>query len=605
VIALREHLMNLHGDLLKGWARQMNLAVKGLTRKEQFAEAVESEIKGRLPAVLARATEAERQFLAECVHRDGELVSAACFEAKYGVACPAPSRSYSFPREVWFLTPFVARETIYGRSEETGIARDLVAPLRALLPSPMETRARVAEEMPATWTVKRQYFSGGPERIVRSFAGEQTCLVELERVLRLIQGGKVKVTESTRRPTEAAVRLIGEALIEPDYALEVPEAERGEFERKYYTAAGPVRAHAWPVVVQQCGWARPRGGVLALSSEGKALLGRFDLQEFRSGVDKLMDDSEFDELHRVNHIRGQTGKGKRWITAPSMRKRAILRAMRKFPVGQWLTFEEACRLMEASGEDYRVSEGERSFLYFFEPQYGLIYDGPGLRCQFLRAFFMETLATLGLVDIAYVFPHRCWPDLYGSLNGDLAFCGRYDGLLYVRINALGGCALGLTSLAEYRPPARPRLFQVLPNLDLVLTGPDLSAADRAGLERVAIPQNETVWKLDSERILSHLETGGTIASVRSYLEDNALAGLPDEATVLLDGLETRLTACRSRCEAVLLEWTTPALAQSLAASPGLGTLCHYAGENRIVVPGRSLAAFSRALKRMGYVLPGE
>ena len=257
------------------------------------------------------------------------------------------------------------------------------------------------------------------------------------------------------------------------------------------------------------------------------------------------------------------------------------------------------------GRSSSVLKGEAGFLYFFEPQYGLIYDGPGLRSQFLRAFIMETLATLGLADIAYVYPHHRWPDLYGSLNGDLPFCGRYDGLLYVRLNPLGAYGLGLSEAYEFRPPQRDKLFRVLPNLDLVLNGHALNPADRAGLELLATPQGDAVWRLDAERILTHIETGGSFASLRDFLEANSASGVPETARVFLDGLEAKLGACRSRCRAVLLEWADPALAQLIATSSGLKRLCHYAGENRLVVPAANLTAFTRALKRLGYVVPRE
>jgi hypothetical protein len=49
--------------------------------------------------------------------------------------------------------------------------------------------------------------------------------------------------------------------------------------------------------------------------------------------------------------------------------------------------------------------------------------------------FLESLATLGLLDVAYVYPHHLWPEFSGHWGtDDLCFCGRYDGLLYARPN---------------------------------------------------------------------------------------------------------------------------------------------------------------------------
>lgn len=602
VSTLREHLMNLNGDLLKGWLKRAGISMKGYTRKDQFADLIENDLKQGLPAALGRMGQAERDFLAECVHR-GQVISAATFSAKYGVACPQPSRYHSYRGDVEWLTPFIVREPTYNGVDLKSIPRDLVEPLRAVLPAPGKVQVRLSGTIPKTWTNDREGRGGGPQRTVHLFESERIGPAELDRVLRLVQGGKVKVTDATRRPTDATVRLVGGLLLEPDFSLECPQDHLHEFERKYYTAAGAVRAHAWPVLIQQCGWAKAKGGALSLTDKGKELLRKFDGPKFRQGIDELLDDTEFDELHRINHIRGQTGKAKRWIIPPSIRKRTIVEAMKKLPVGEWVAFEEARRLVEASGEDWNVMHGQGGFLYFFDPYYGYIQDGAGLRSQYLRAFIMETVAPLGLVDITYVYPHSRWPDLYGSLNGDLPFCGRYDGLLHVRLNPLGAYALGFLENYEFRPDSRTGLFRVLPNLDLVLDGKPLNPADRAGLELVALPQSDAVWKLDAERILTHVESGGSFGSVREFLEANSESDIPENVQVFLSGLESKLGACLSRCPAVLLEWADHAQAQLISTSSGLRRLCHYAGENRVVVPSKNLSAFTRTLKRMGYVLP--
>jgi len=48
-------------------------------------------------------------------------------------------------------------------------------------------------------------------------------------------------------------------------------------------------------------------------------------EEFRKGVGRFFKDSSFDELRRINHIRGQTGKTKRSMVAVSKRREAIIR----------------------------------------------------------------------------------------------------------------------------------------------------------------------------------------------------------------------------------------------------------------------------------------
>jgi hypothetical protein len=104
------------------------------------------------------------------------------------------------------------------------------------------------------------------------------------------------------------------------------------------------------VLAQQCGWAIPRGEALTLTAAGQALARRFEREAFREGVQRFTSNGDFDELNRINHIRGQTGRGRRCVSEPGLRKEAITSAMAAFPVGKWLAFDETRRLVDASGE---------------------------------------------------------------------------------------------------------------------------------------------------------------------------------------------------------------------------------------------------------------
>jgi len=342
---------------------------------------------------------------------------------------------------------------------------------------------------------------GTDRKPLQVFESERIAPSELARVLRLVQAGKLKVTDSTQRPTDGSTRLIGEALVAPEFDLEEPPERRGQWSSE--AKAGPVRAHAWGVLVQQCGWAKPKSGALALTPAGQEVLQGFSPEPYREGVARFLTNGDFDELHRVNHIRGQTGRHKRWISNPGLRKIAVREVMATFPVGLWVKYAEALRLVQASGEDWNVMNGE-GFLYICDAQYGLIYDHAGVNSQFLRALLMESLATLGVVDIAYVYPHHEWPDLRDNWGRDShAFCGRYDGLRYVRLTALGAFCLRATDSYLPHTEDAPKLFRVLPNLEIVLTRGPLDPASRAMLELLAAPRDEVCSELKACKHFSH------------------------------------------------------------------------------------------------------
>ncbi len=504
-ISLHEHLLNLGTDVQKKWLRQVDAWDKTLTRKAQFGAAMEAYLRDNLAGFIARLSEAEKNLLAESAH-EGRLIGAREFAAKFGVPYPMPKGSYDYNEPVSLLHAVICVPR-FRFDDEPHVARELTEPLRRLLPKPAAPQVRTLEAVPGFWQ----------SRPIHVHEGERVVPGELGRVLRLIQGGKIHIADSSRRPTDAATRLMGEALLVPDFALEPPAGEIDQWTE----LGGPVRAHAWGVLVQQCGWAKPYAGALKLTTAGQAMLRGFSAEAFRAGVMAFLGDGEFDEMHRIPHIRGQSGKARRWISDPLVRKDGLHDALGALPVGAWVTYDEALRIIEASGANWDVLKEDAGVLYFSELRYGVIYDQDALNSQFLRALFMESFATLGWLDIGYVYPHSLWPDFSGAWGIDeMSFCGRYDGLLYVRLNPLGAYALGYADSYEFRPETGPKLFHVSPNLEIDLTTEVLNPGDRALLELMAVSQNERLWVLDAERILTHVESGGALAELLQFLEAN-------------------------------------------------------------------------------------
>jgi hypothetical protein len=596
-ISIQDAMMNLNGDELTKLAQKLGVSDKTMRQKAHFAAGIERYLTGHLDDFVGKLSETERLWLAESAHA-GRCIPDSEFTAKFEQTSPwvrpRETWGYSFNREALFLQAVIYRPDREGPE----LLPQLIEPLRKLLPKPAARPVQTVAELP----LNAHECLGSDHKPLQVFESERIAPAELARVLRLVQAGKLKVTDSTRRPTEASVRAIDAALVVPDFALQPPpemKREWSEFEK-----AGPVRAHAWGVLVQQCGWARARDGSLALTPLGQELLQGFSPTKYREGVGRFIKNGDFDELHRVNHIRGQTGKYKSWITDPGRRKQELQSVLSALPVEQWVEFKEARRIAVAFGGDWKVAKGTPNFLYMGDAEYGQMYDAGPVNVQFLRALLMESLATLGLLDIGYVYPHEEGHELRDNWGADqLDFCGRYDGLRFVRLNSLGAYCFGAVETYDVRLEAAPKLFRVLPNLELVLTHGQLDAAHKAMIELVAAPRSDNVWTLDAERMLSHVETGGSLAELKQFLGDNAAEGLPETVQVFLAELERKLGACHQACRAILLEWPDEATARLISTSSGTNKLCHYAGDNRIVVPEPDYRSFTRALKKLGYVAP--
>ncbi len=565
---------------------------KGLTKKAEVIAALSLVIRNDLPRVLEHCSKEEKLALAEAAFNGGVL-DPVVFKGKYGINCPIPTRFCAYG-QIPSLLGLVMTQDRFGTFL---VAEEVAEGLRSLLPVPKAAAVEtMTKELPET------HQDGQP---VRVFSGEGIVFHELRRVLGLAQSGKLLVTAKRGTPTDATVRQIGEVLIQADLELDKPKAERDS----YYEIAGPVRAHAWGVIVQQCGWCKPSGSKLGLTRQGRAMLAEGNAAALEEGFQRLLKDDCFDELNRIDNILGQTGKGKRSMTRPSYRKVCITDSMVEWPTGDWITFEDAFQFVKASSNSFQVSRNNWD-LYFCVKQYGSLGydfgdDGCGLERQYMRAFLAEILATLGIIDIAYVSPHLLWPEFSGAWGtDDMAFCSRYDGLLHVRLTGLGAYCLGSASTYEAPKSETKALVKFQPDFELLIADDAAgSPTETARLEMFSTPVNERIWKIHPPSILNHLETGGSMEEIRKEINSVSNGEVPEAVTNLLDKIDKKASALKVDTPCILIKARDEATAELIALDPRAARYCLPAGDRHLVVAKNNETAFRAAVKELGYVLP--
>ena len=263
--------------------------------------------------------------------------------------------------------------------------------------------------------------------------------------------------------------------------------------------------------------------------------------------------------------------------------------------------------MQAEDYEFEISSNLWS-LYISEQQYGSLgYEGCGgwdrLQFRYILCVLMEYAGTLGLVDIAYIPPGGARHD-YGDQWGadDMEYFSRYDGLFHLRVTGLGAYCLGNTD--SYAPPVLParRVLAITPDCQIQVMGP-LSASDRLLLEILGIQQGEGVWLLNQEKTRSAMGQGREIREFIHFLESSSQSPLPEAvskffadahyfANVLSDGGRARLIRC-----------TDGALTALIASSSGAGKLCCQLGGDALVVKEKDMAAFGRAVQKLGFHVP--
>jgi len=577
-------------------------------RKADLIAVIEAELMNpeRLKQLWTSLDELQRAAVAEVVHGPSLAFDADAFRAKYG---DNPNWG-EFSRWGGLETP--SKLGLFLHRDGGGPARlprDLQERLKAFVPPPRDIETQTIDEPPKTisqvWRefdrATRTYKEYTEEMPIVRCETEQIAQHDLQAVLRLIEAGKIRVSAKTKRVTAAGAKAISDVLQNGDfYSPDDP------FDA-YGTDPGPIRAFAWPLIVQSAGLANLSGTKLQLTPAGKKALTGPPHQAIRRAWKRWLKTTILDEFNRIDTIKGQTGRGKRYMTAVAKRRAAIVEALTASPTQQWIAFDEFSRFMRAAGHTFEVSR-DLWTLYIEHADYGSLgYAGFGdwhiIQGRYILAFLFEYAATMGLIDIAYIHPAEA-PRDFGNLWGvdDYDCLSRYDGLLYLRINNLGAWCLGLADQYTPSPLPEEQLIRVLPNLEIVAVAP-LAPADSLFLEQFARQTAERVWKIETEQVLAAIEAGQTAANITTFLKAKTGHALPNTVTIFFNEIAERVAQLVDLGPARLIEAQDAALAHLIVNDSQLRAHCMLAGERHIVVPADSEKAFRRALRKLGYTLP--
>jgi hypothetical protein len=575
---------------------------RGLTRKDDLIALVMHHLDGDgLRSVWRSLDELQQAAVAEVVHSRGTSFAAERFRAKYGRdpswGALTADRRIARPTALHFF--FYANGVM---------PDDLKERLRAFVPPPAPAIVKTLDQLPAAhdrpyerWNAAQKASEKRTERVALIVCeSERAAQRELVSILRLVDARKIAVSDKTRRASAGTVDAITAILEEGDYyPVERPK-------NKWYDEnAGPIRAFAWPLLVQAGGLAQISGSSLQLTKLGRKSLSAPVPEVIRVLWDRWLSTTIFDELSRIECIKGQTGKGKRGLTAVGGRRGEIAEVLADCPEMRWIGVEDFLTFLRASERDFSVTRNPWD-LYIGELQYGSLgYDGGEriLEERYILCFLLEYAATLGLIDVAYIRPAGARPD-YRNMWGtdDFPYFSRYDGLMYLRINALGAYCLGRTSTYAPPPVEQKPAIRVFPNLEIVASGEGIEQADRLALDAYAVRVSDLVWQLRAGRLLSAVEEGRSIPEIREFLAARSDAALPDTVVRLLEEVSERSGQVRDRGLARLIECDDPALAARIAGDARTRKHCTRAGERHLVVLSSSEAAFRRALRDLGYLL---
>lgn len=606
VPSLQQALESKTVDELKKLYTLLSLDQK-LTRKADFVTAILQQIEGtKIKEIWQKLDKLQKAAIAEVVHSSGNDYRVDSFVAKYGQKPNfGTGDRYSSRYQPSLLSLFFYQGVM---------PSDLKQTLKDFVPKPQATRLKeVSDTIPDRFLVRHQKYWNDREYEVPLTVCEmeQVAQKDLLSVLRLIQSGKVSVSDKTSLPSGATVKAITTILLGGDFY----DDQQRKLEAQYtYTSPeddiGSVKAFAWTALLQVANMAELAGKKLVLTKAGLKALQEPPVKTLQTMWKRWLKNTTFDEFRRIDEIKGQTGKGARGMTAVAGRREVIAKALSECPVGKWVQFDDFSKYMVATRQLFEVTHDPYN-LYICEFGYGnLGYEGSHdwhiLQERYMRCLLFEYAATLGLFDVAYVDPGVTWRD-FGDLWGtdDLNFLSRYDGLIYFRLTALGAYCLGLTEKYQPAAIAHNQTLRVLPNLEIVASGTGLNISDALVLDLYTQRIADTIWRLDLDKLLTAIEDGHQVAELKQFLEQNSSEPLPESVQEFLSDASEKATSLRDLGEARLIECASSHLASLIANDPLTKKYCQLVGSRALVVLAANEGKFRKALRQIGYALPGD
>ncbi|MGB7487421.1 MAG: hypothetical protein WA901_14610, partial [Phormidesmis sp.] len=381
-------------------------------RKAELVAAIAQHLLSapKLKKIWKDLNDLQQAAIAEAVHVNEGYYLPEQFQAKYDDLPEWESRTnrYRYNQPASTLDLFFYSFRNYDSIGHV-LPDDLSEKLRAFVPEHKAISIESTDQPPESIQVEyRSYDYKARKRInnieavpVVCCPTEQAAQQDLLAVLRLVHLGKVSVSDKTLMPGKAVLKVIAPLLQGGDYYSATKQPEETD-------AIGAIKPFAWVMLLQGGGLAQANGKKLELTKAGQKAMSADPAKTLKAIWKKWLKTTLLDELRRTENIKGQTGKGKRGLTAVSGRRKQIVDVLSQCPREKWVEYDELSQYLIATGQSFEVSRSAET-LYISEPGYGYLYDTSSwsiLQDAYLKCFLFEYAATLGLIDVAYAAPYE-------------------------------------------------------------------------------------------------------------------------------------------------------------------------------------------------------
>lgn len=553
------------------------------TRKAWLTEAMTKGLSDHslLKPYVKRLSEQETNFIRECVFNYHGWIDRARFKAKYGHGSfpenPGKDRLYYSPKLNDAIDLF-----FYPNAERYGPPKmpdALISSLTQFVAPPepdVLKTCELPEPLPELYKVSER---------------EKLALSELHSMLILLQDKQLKVSEKTGVASLATIKKVAKNTHEYYEDTSCDDGVGMEYILSY-------------------GWLRLLGNS-KLSKQSKTTLvparknNQTSVDTIKEMWEQWVNNRVHDEFRRIDKVKGQNGKGKRFFTNVVSRRQAIIAALKECKPNTWIDFNDFDRFMFITGAELEITTSPH-FLYIYNPEYGEFYNGSwdGLEMRYLRCFLVEYAATLGLIDIVMVPPEGGGPDddytgYYDGIN-ELDCLSRYDGLRFFRLTPLGEYVLGMTDSYQEEETGSIETMLSIQRQGRIVFDNKPTPWEQRFISLYAEQSKDNDWKLSRKKIMEALQVGGSIDELKDFLltrEDQPF--LPEDCESLLKQAEVNRDGVKPRGEALIMTCKNQEIAELIANDKALSKWCQRLGKLEIVIPKSKEKKFRDSLNAMG------
>ena len=600
---LNNSLSELTVDLLKQRLKFIKKAKK-VTRKDDLIEELSKYLlSDSLKDYWQLLDKWEKLAVAEALYHWNGQIFLDRFKAKYEVD----------------LTHYFHYQNYYDRKSNTKesalclffinkqIPQDLQLLLKKFVQEPNENRVIITENIPENYIFEKNKNDDYDSTSIKIINTETMVRHDFSAVLNLIKNGQITVSDKTCIATSASLRKIEEVLLGGDY-FHLDQQE--DLEQYAGGPIRPIRPYAWPLLLQSSSLVKRNGKKLALTAKGvKALSSNFydGIKEiYRSWLKKGL----LDEFKRINLIKGQTSRGRgrgKLMSNVAIRRGEIDTILCDCPEQEWIDINHFFRFVQAGDYDLELCNSDFG-LYVVDKSYGaLVYANNYFEVhegRYILVYLFEYLATLGMIDIAYIPPYYVrddYQDLWGS--DEAQFLSRYDGFLYFKINPLGRYCMLMTSQYQASEVCVSPLLQINKYLEIELIR-KIETDELQILKQFAVQEEENYWTLSEDLTLDAIDSGQNEEDFYQFLEQYNDKDLPKEVMEFFKLIKDRTTSLIDGGMAQIIH-SSSSLIKKLCNDPSTKNLCQCVNSKSLIVSSKKEKEFSKAIKKMGYLLPNK